>query len=194
MKKLHIQKIKIFNIILLFFLMIINFACDYKNKPSNTFKIGIEEFNVNQNVEAQFLIRIANLSKKIIAANDIAISKSNNEEIKKLSIEVKNEQQSLLDDITKLANNNLIIITELNSNNITKSKNTLIIRHENNFDDYYVDYLFFVINQEVEIFEEIILETKDAEIKKIVDSAIPKYQKFLQQLYNFKNGSIYKQL
>lgn len=194
MKAIQPKKNIISSSILLFLLVTLNSGCEQKRKPSNKLKIATEEFNVNQNTEAQFLISISNLSKNIIAANEKAISKSTNQEIKKFSIDVKNEQQSLLENITNLANNNLIILTELNSNDVKKNKNAIVIDNETNFDEQYVDYLFFALNQEVKIFEEIILQTQDVDIIKLVNVAIPKQQKFILQLHNFKNESIYKQL
>lgn len=194
MKAIQPKKNIIFSSLFLFLLVTLNSGCEQKRKPSNKLKIATEEFNVNQNTEAQFLISISNLSKNIIAANEIAMSKTTNQEIKNFSIDVKNEQLSLLENVTNLANNNLIILTELNSNDIKKNKNTIVINQETNFDEQYIDYLFFALSQEIKIFEEIILQTQDVDIINLVNVAIPKQQKFILKLHNFKNESIYKQL
>jgi predicted outer membrane protein len=124
----------------------------------------------------------------------MAISKSTNQDIIQFSIELKKEQQLLLEDVNKLANNNLIIITELNSNDVKKNRSNIIVSQETNFEEQYIDYLFFALDQELKFLEEIILQTQDVDIKNFVNDAIPKQEEFIEQMHNFKNETIYKQL
>ena len=194
MKTILFRKKSMFNILFLFLFLFSTAACEQKRKLSNKLKIDTEEFNINQNSEAQFLINTSNLSKNIIAATEMAISKSTNQDIIQFSIELKKEQQLLLEDVNKLANNNLIIITELNSNDVKKNRSNIIVSQETNFEEQYIDYLFFALDQEIKFFEEIILQTQDVDIKNFVNDAIPKQEEFIEQMYNLKNETIYKQL
>ena len=194
MKTILFQKSYILNILFIFLFFIGVTACTQKNKFPKNLKIDTEEFDLNQNTTALFLINISNLSQNIIAASEMAMNKSTNQDIIQLSIEVKKEQELLLEGVNKLADNNLIIIAELNNHGVKKNKNVIITSQEKNFDEQYIDYLFFALDEEIKFFEDFILKTPDIAVEKFVVDAIPKQQNFIGKMQNFKNEFLYEKL
>ena len=167
------------------FLMICTTSCKKSDPIENTFKN--ETFNTNdkEQMEAYFFIATANLSKVIISKSQIAQQKASQSIIKQLSRKIEDHQSNLLQDVAKIANKRLVIVTEINNSNKLELYK-LIDASDVSFDKAYMDSLLESLNEQTAAFESVSKETNDEVILKLVLHYLPELYQLLRETEQIK--------
>jgi predicted outer membrane protein len=186
MKAISISKSRFFNILFLLLILVCLASCKQDNKlESSNNKIVFDKKN-NEEVEAYFFIATASISKSIISKSQIAQQKCSQKEIQSLSKRIENDQSHLLEDITKMANKKLIIITDINESTAKKDLYQLIDTAEVHFDKAYINSITASLSEQIELLESISKETKDESILKLVLSYLPQQYILLRETKKIK--------
>ncbi|SMP16419.1 protein of unknown function [Flavobacterium hercynium] len=133
-----------------------------------------------EQVETYFFIATANLSKSIIEKSQIAQKKASESKVKEVSKKIEEQQTHLLEEVTKIANHRLIIVTDINA---TNNENLYAITDTNsvNFDKAYTNSIAESLADQIKIFESISKETNDEMILKLVLQYLPGDYQFLRE-------------
>jgi len=170
-----------------FFLFPIIFttSCIKNNPIENSLKS--ETFNTNdkEKMEAYFFIATANLSKVIISKSQIAQQKASKSIIKQLSRKIENHQGILLQDVAKMANKRLVIVTEINNSNKLELYK-LIDASNISFEKAFMNSLVESLIEQIETLESISKETNDEVILKLVLHYLPELYQFLRETEQIK--------
>jgi len=167
------------------FLIISTTSCKEKNQMETSLKN--ETFNTNdkEQMEAYFFIATANLSKVIISKSQIAQQKASKSIIKQLSRKIENHQSNLLQDVAKIANKRLVIVTEINNSNKLELYK-LIDASDISFDKAFMNSLVESLNEQIETLESVSKETNDEVILKLVLHYLPELYQFLRETEQIK--------
>jgi len=169
-----------------FLLTIICTTSCIKNNPiENTLKNETFSTNDKEQMEAYFFIATANLSKVIISKSQIAQQKASKSIIKQLSRKIENHQSNLLQDVAKIANKRLVIVTEINNSNKLELYK-LIDASDISFDKAYLNSLTESLSGQIETLESVARETNDEVILKLVLHYLPELYQFLRETEQIK--------
>ena len=180
-------KSQIINLIfsLLIFLCLV--ACkENKTVENGNNKIAFDKSN-NEEIEAYFFIATASISKSIIAKTQIAQQKCKQLEIQQISKRIENNQTLFLQDVTKMANKKLVIITEVNESIAKKDLYQLIDTAEVDFDKAYINSIASSLSEQIDLLESISKETKDESILKLVINYLPEQYNLLREAKKIKD-------
>jgi predicted outer membrane protein len=186
MKAISRSKSRIYNILFLLLILVCLAACKQENKLESSNKKIVFEKKNNEEIEAYFFIATASISKSIISKSQIAQQKCRQKEIQSLSKRIENDQSHLLEDITKMANKRLIIITDINESTVKKDLYQLIDTAEVHFDKAYINSITASLSEQIELLESISKETKDESILKLVLSYLPQQYILLRETKKIK--------
>ncbi|MCV9928382.1 DUF4142 domain-containing protein [Flavobacterium sp. LS1R49] len=166
-------------------------SCKKNEVLEKTSNNGVFSKDDSEEIDAYFLIATANISKAIISKSQIAQQKCQDEKLKQLSSEIESNQNEFLQEITKMANKKLIIITndEIDANN---DLYTLIDATKATFDIAYINLIIESIEDQIELLKSISKETKDTDILKFAVKYLPKQYEFLQESKALKSNFIIK--
>ena len=121
----------------------------------------------------------------MISKSQIAQQKALHIEVKELSKKIETEQYNVLQNITKIANKKLIIITEINAAG-NQDLYELMKADKSNFDKIYLNAMTDALAEEIGLLEKITKDTKDVGILKLVNSFLPKQYELLKLTEKFK--------
>lgn len=139
-----------------------------------------------EEIEAYFFIATSSITKSIISKSQLAQEKSLNNSIKIVSIKIENNQNLLLQEISKTAIQKLIIINETTTVVTNKDLYELVNKKEADFDKAYINSITKSLSETIKLFEAIAKETNDMEILKIVTHYLPKQYEFLRETQKIK--------
>lgn len=169
--------------------MIICISC----KKTNTIESSLKNENFTktekEETEAFFFIATANVSKSIISKSQIAQQKSSDFEIQELSKKIETHQNEVLQEISKMANKRLIIITEINATH-KRDLYDLIDANNNDFDKTYLDSMIDSLQEQIGLFEQISKETNDKKILKLVLQFLPEHYRILREMQKVQSKII----
>src|SRR4051812_41971313 len=107
MKKVTPLKARILRLFFLLIIIFFNASCNRNNPIEISLKGEAFSKNEPEEIEAFFLISMANTNSSIISKSQIAQQKSSDAAIKELSRRIENHQNELQKEITKLAEKRL---------------------------------------------------------------------------------------
>ncbi|MDX6188423.1 DUF4142 domain-containing protein [Flavobacterium sp. FlaQc-52] len=171
------------SILRVFFLLIMTLcisSCKESDSIETTLKNEVFIKSDKEHTEAYFLIATANIGKSIISKSQIAEQKSSQSSIREISKRIESHQNLLLEDINKMANNRLVIVTDINANN-TPGLRELIDKNDVDFDEAYLNSIAKLLEQQIKLFESISKDTNDRVILKFVLQYLPENYQFLRE-------------
>lgn len=173
-------KATIFNVLFLLILVCTS-SCKKNNPIENTLKKN-EAFTKNEEEETEVLFFIAttNVSKAIISKSQVAQQKSSEKSIMSLGRKIERHQNRLLQDITRLANKKLIIISEANAAH-RRDTYELITASEADFDSVYLNSIKECLEEQIELLEKVSKETNDKTVLKLVLNYLPEQFDLLRE-------------
>ncbi|PXY46557.1 DUF4142 domain-containing protein [Flavobacterium hydrophilum] len=160
-------------------------SCNENEKPEK----GNNKYvltNNTEEIEANFFVATASITKSIISKTQLAQLKSLQNSIKLVSTEIENNQSLLLQEINKIATQKLIIITEINTAATNKELYELAGKKEVDFDKEYLNVITNSLSEMIKLFESIAKETNDPVILKLVTHYLPKQYEFLRETEKIK--------
>jgi predicted outer membrane protein len=182
------QHLKATNFRLIFLLTII--LCITSCKKNNPIETALknETFTKTEKeeIEAFFFIATANVSKSIISKSEIAQQKSSDFTIQELSKKIETEQTEILQEISKIANKKLIIITEINATH-KRDLYDLIDSSNEDFDKTYLVSMTESIKEQIGLLESISKQTNDKTILKLVLQYLPEQYQILREMQRINN-------
>lgn len=156
-------------------------SCKENNQIKNNLKNETFIKTEKEETEAFFFIATANVSKSIISKSQIAQQKSSNFEIQELSKKLEIHQNELLQEVSKMANKRLIIITDINATHKRDLYN-LIDAKSADFNKTYQESMTESLKEQINLFEMISKETNDKGILKLVLHYLPENYQILREL------------
>lgn len=178
------QHLKATNFRLIFLLtIIICITSCRKNNPIET-SLKNETFTKTEKeeIEAFFFIATANVTKSIISKSQIAQQKSSDSIIQEYSRKIEVNQNQLLEDISKMANKRLIIITEVNPTHSKLDLYEMIDANSNDFNKAYLDSMTESLKEQIGLLESISKQTNDKAILKLVLQYLPEQYQILREM------------
>ncbi|MDX6181843.1 DUF4142 domain-containing protein [Flavobacterium sp. Fl-77] len=160
-------------------------SCKENDTLEEETKSEILENNTEEEREAHFFIATANISKKMVSKSQIAQQKTLQHDIKELSKRLEHQQNNIFQEITKMANKKLIIISEINAagnDDLYKLMNA----KEKNFDKLYLNDMTNALSDEITLLQTITKETADISILKLANSILPIQYEFLRETEKLK--------
>lgn len=173
-------KATIFRFFLVIILVCVS-SCKKSNPIENTLKNQAFIKTEKEEIEAFFFIATANASKSIISKSEIAQQKSSFLAIQELSKKIEIDQAQLLQEVSKMANQKLIIITEINATH-KRDLYDLIDATNNDFDSVYANSMIASLKEQIGLFETISKETNDQTILKLVLHHLPEQYQSLREM------------
>lgn len=156
-------------------------SCNKNDTTKNT----IFTDNVKEEKEAYFFIATVNVSKKMISKSQIAQQKGSQIKVVELSKKIENQQNKIFQEITKIANKKLIIITEINAAG-NQDLYELMNTTQKKFDESYLNSMSDSLTEEIELFRTITKETKDVAILKLINEFLPIQFEHLKEIEELK--------
>lgn len=166
-------------------LMIFVSSCKKNNPVESSLKNEAFAKNDKEEIEAFFFIATANVSQTIISKSQIAQQKCSDSTIQDVSKKIEIQQNQLLQEVTKLANRKLIIITEINATH-KRDLYDLIDANEISFNQAYLNSMQQSLQEQINLFESISKETNDQTILKLVLQYLPEQYQFLRETEKIK--------
>lgn len=155
-------------------------SCNGNNSIETTLKNEVFIKSDKEHSEAYFLIATANIGKTIISKSQIAEQKSSKSTIREISKKIESHQNLLLQDINKMANNRLVIVTDINTND-RQDLQSIIDKNDLNFDEAYLNSIAKLLEEQIKLFESISKDTNDKVILKFVLQYLPENYQFLRE-------------
>lgn len=119
----------------------------------------------NEEKDAAFLCRAAEIHLEEIRLADLVKTKSNNTDVKQLAFMLMNEHSSTLSSLIKLAEGHKIELPSKASDDASNTFNQLSSMSSADFDVAFCDEMINVHNEAITLFTRAKDETSDAEIK-----------------------------
>lgn len=119
----------------------------------------------NEEKDAAFLCRAAEIHLEEIRLADLVKTKSNNADVKQLAFMLMSEHSSTLSSLIKLAESHKIELPSKASDDASNTFNQLSSMSSADFDVAYCDEMINVHNEAITLFTRAKDETSDAEIK-----------------------------
>lgn len=173
----------------LFFLLIIISclsSCKKTNPIENSLKSETFTKTEKEEIEAFFFIATSNVSKSIISKSEIAQQKSSDFTIQELSKKIEIEQTEILQEISKMANRKLIIITEINATH-KRDLYDLIDASNEDFNKTYLVSMTESVKEQIGLLESISKQTNDKAILKLVLQYLPEQYQILREMQRMNN-------
>ena len=180
-----VVKAIILRTIFLLTLIVFVSSCKKNNLVESSIKNEAFAKNEKEEIEAFFFIATANVSQTIISKSQIAQQKSSDSTLQEVSKRIEIQQNQLLQEVTKLANKKLIIITEINSTH-KRALYDLIDADEISFNQTYLNSIQESLHEEINLLESISKETNDQTILKLVLQYLPEQYQFLRETEKIK--------
>jgi Domain of unknown function (DUF4142) len=175
-----IVKTKILRVPFLLIIIICMTSCRENNPIETSLKNEVFIKSDKEHTEAYFLIATANISKSIIVKSQIAQQESSESKIGEISKRLVNQQNLLLQDVTKMANNRLVVVAGMNA----YTKEDLyqqMDKNDNNFEKAYVNSVAESLAEQIKLFESISRDTNDKLILKLVLQYLPESYQLLRE-------------
>jgi predicted outer membrane protein len=180
MKAAHQLKVTIFKFFLLIIIVCVS-SCKKTNPIETSLKNETFTKTEKEEIEAFFFIATANATKSIISKSQIAQQKSSDFTIQELSKKIEINQTQLLQEVSKMANKKLIIITEINATH-KRDLYDLIDANSTGFNKIYLDSMAESLKEQINLFESISKETNDKAILKLVLHYLPEQYQILREM------------
>ncbi|WP_428231632.1 DUF4142 domain-containing protein [Flavobacterium sp.] len=161
-------------------------SCKKTNPIENSLKNEAFTKTEKEEIEAFFFIATANVSKSIISKSEIAQQKSSDFTIQELSKKIESEQTEILQEVSKMANQKLIIITEINATH-KRDLYDLIDATNTDFNKTYLNSMITSLKEQIGLFESISKETNDKAILKLVLHYLPEQYQILREMQRISN-------
>ncbi|MEO8534967.1 MAG: DUF4142 domain-containing protein [Flavobacterium sp.] len=155
-------------------------SCRENNPIETTLKNQVFIKSDKEHSEAYFLIATANISKSIIAKSQIAQQETSESKVREISKRLENQQNLLLQDVMKMANNRLVIVTDINTDN-KQDLYRRIDKKNNNLDKAYINSMAESLAGQIKLFESISKDTNDKMILKLVLQYLPESYQLLRE-------------
>lgn len=155
-------------------------SCKKINPIEMSLKNEVFAKNEAEETEVFFFISTANVSKGIISKSQIAKQKSSDVSIQQLSTRIEMQQNQLLDELSKIANNKLIVINEINATH-KRDLYDLIDATGTEFNDEYMISITEALCDQIDLFESISKETNDKTILQLVLKFLPEQYRLLRE-------------
>lgn len=189
MNKIHLIKTNLFKVFFLSATIICSSSCKRINPIEKTLKNQSFAINQKEKTEVFFFISTANLSKGIISKSQIAQQKSSDVIVKQLSQRIEFKEKQLLNEITRMADLKLIVITEINATHKIDMYN-LTDAGANDFNEIYLNATKEALNDQIELFESISRETNDKKILELVLRYLPEQYKLLRETERIRKQNV----
>jgi hypothetical protein len=164
----------------LLIIIICTVSCKKNNPIESALKKEAFDKTEKEETEAFFFIATANVSKSIISKSQIAQQKCSEISIQELSKKIETHQNELLQEITKMANKRLVIITEINATH-KRDLYKLIDADNAYFKAAYLNSISESLDEQINLFESISKETNDKMILNLVLKYLPEQYKLLRE-------------
>lgn len=184
MKAKHIVKAFFLRVFFLLIILICN-SCQKNNQIETTLKNQVFIKSDKELTAAYFLIATAGISKSVISKSQVAQQKSSESNIREMSIKLENHQNLLLQEVTKMANNRLVIVTDIETIN-KEDLYDLIDKDNTKFNEAYLDSVIESLDAQIKLFESISRDTNDKMILKLVLQYLPTDYQFLRETKQIK--------
>jgi len=102
-----------------------------------------------------------------------------------MSKKLENHQNLLLQEVTKMANNRLVIVTDIETIN-KEDLYDLINKDNTKFNEAYLDSVIESLDAQIKLFESISRDTNDKMILKLVLQYLPTDYQFLRETKQIK--------
>jgi hypothetical protein len=102
-----------------------------------------------------------------------------------MSKKLENHQNLLLQEVTKMANNRLVIVTDIETIN-KEDLYDLINKDNTKFNEAYLDSVIESLDAQIKLFESISRDTNDTMILKLVLQYLPTDYQFLRETKQIK--------
>ncbi|MEO6174024.1 MAG: DUF4142 domain-containing protein [Flavobacterium circumlabens] len=176
-----IVKTKILRVLFLLIIIICSTSCKENNPIETSLKNEVFIKSDKEQSEAYFLIATANISKSIIAKSQIAQQESSESKIGEIGKRLQNQQNLLLQDVTRMANNRLVVVAGINTDN-RGDLYEQIEKNDNNLNKAYVDAVATSLAEQIKLFESISRDTNDRMILKLVLQYLPESYQLLREV------------
>lgn len=183
-------KATIFRLIFLLTIILCITSCKKNNPIETSLKSDPFTKTEKEEIEAFFFIATANVSKSIISKSQIAQQKSSDSTIQEWSRKIEINQNQLLQEVSKMANKKLIIITEINATHNKLDLYELIDTSSTNFNKVYLDSMTESLKEQIGLFESISKHTNDKTILKLVLQYLPEQYQILREIQRINNEII----
>ncbi|MBB4803088.1 putative outer membrane protein [Flavobacterium nitrogenifigens] len=180
MKTISPLKASIFKVFFILAIVLCISSCKRINPIENTLKSQSFAKNEREEIEVDFFITVANVSKGIISKSQIAQQKSSDVVVKQLSQRIEFKENQLLDEITRLSTLKLIVINEINTMHKRDLYNLADAKGDE-FDEIYLNATKEALKDQIELFESISRETNDKKILELVLRYLPEQYKLLRE-------------
>ncbi|OMQ12879.1 hypothetical protein BXU01_04290 [[Flexibacter] sp. ATCC 35103] len=175
-----------FRLIFLLIIIVCMSSCKKNNPIENSLKNETFTKTEKEEIEAFFFIATANVSKSIISKSQIAQQKSSDFTIQELSKKIESNQNQLLQEVSKMANKKLIIITEINATH-KRDLYDLIDATSADFNKTYLESITESLQEQIGLLESISKQTNDKAILKLVLQYLPEQYQILREMQRIKN-------
>ncbi|KIC00501.1 hypothetical protein OA93_00385 [Flavobacterium sp. KMS] len=175
--------------IFVFLILTTMLSCKKSEALEKTSDNEVFSKTASEEIDAYFLIATANISKAIISKSQIAQQKCQEGKIKKLSSEIETNQNELLHEIARMANQKLIIIINTDEKETNNDLYSLIDATKADFDKAYIDLIIESISDQIELLKSITRETNDTDIIKLSIKYLPTQYRFLDTAKAIKKES-----
>jgi len=160
-------------------------SCKKHNPIESALKNETFTKTEKEEIEAFFFIATANVSSSIISKSQIAQQKCSEISIQELSKKIEAHQTELLQEITKIANKRLVIITEIDATH-KRDLYKLIDAGDTNFKGAYLNSITESLDEQIKLLESISKQTNDKTILSLVLKYLPEQKKLLSETESLK--------
>lgn len=160
-------------------------SCQKNNPIETNLKNEVFIQSDREHTEAYFLIATASLSKSVISKSQVAQQKSSDSTIREISRKLENHQNLLLQEVTKMANRRLVIVTDIDAYN-KQDLYDLIDTNKTNFDEAYLDSTIESLDSQITLFESISKDTNDKMILQLILQYLPTDYQLLREAKQIK--------
>lgn len=187
MKAVHQLKVTILRQFFLLIIILCITSCNKSNPIETSLKNETFNKTEKEEIEAFFFIATANVTKSIISKSQIAQQKSSDSTLQEWSRKIEINQNQLLQDVSKMANKKLIIITEINATHNKLDLYELIDANNTDFNKAYLDSMTESLKEQIGLFETISKQTNDKTILKLVLQYLPEQYQNLREMQRLNN-------
>ncbi|MCI9846464.1 DUF4142 domain-containing protein [Flavobacterium pectinovorum] len=170
-------------------------ACERNDKIEKEDIQNVLITNNNEETEVYFFTALANSTQAIIAKSQLAQYKSLEQNTRKMSSKIENNQVMLLQEINKITLKKLIVITDINiptNDDLYKLIDTSYV----SFDKVYINSMTKLLYEQIQLLESISKKTNDSTVSKLAFHYLPIQYKLLleteklNELNTIKNTTI----
>jgi putative membrane protein len=178
-------------------------SCGYNQKPNdnrvdareqNNDGVVVEDqnevkfVNNNQENDAQFLVKAAEINLKEIQLGQLAQQKGGSAQVKELGKMMEDAHTKSLNDLTALAKSKMITIPSSSTDNAQDAYKELNEKSDNDFDKAYVDLMVSEHKDAIEAFEDASTDSNDSDIKNWATVSLPGLRSHLNHSVDLQNN------